>query len=200
MMRQLYGVRPSFVILKKTDFPKCDPLLSDSWRERLSCDMLSEGWNRFWISEALTERFKLLLSIKFIVKDLVRIKLFRDIELDCVLPQTVLQKQENSISNLLKRSSIIGSKTVGSPVGPSLPYEEAMRSEPLPSDEHTSYRSIAGSLLYLSITTRSNLCVAASIRDWNAAQPRKSSYDRCQTTLTVLKCNHQLVRRNLYRK
>lgn len=67
---------------------------------------------------------------------------------------------------------MINSKQVGSTENQSLTQSEAKTSEPLSLEDHSAYRSIPGSSLYLAFKTRPDLCILAGMFGRNVTQPR----------------------------
>lgn len=109
------------------------------------------------------EFIKKQLSPNFKGREYWRSRHFLDMAVDWTSPGCVRMKHRNILQKLLSKTGMLNSKPVGSLVDLSVTHDEAMKSEPLSPKVHSIYRSITGSLLYLALKTRTNLCVVASM-------------------------------------
>lgn len=142
-------------------------------------------------SEQLLKILELGLSAKIKVKDIGRRSRYLGIELDRCTAGTILLKQANLIKTLFRSTGTLESKPAGSPVDPSVSHEEAMLGGPLPSEEHTRFRSLTGSFLYSAQKASPDLRILVSMRDSNVATSWKAHMVAAKRGLRYLNATAQ---------
>lgn len=139
-------------------------------------------------AEKSLETFKDELSSKLNVKEFGRPSQFFGIQLEWSTSVAVPLKQTSHINRFLRGTGMLGSKPVDSPVDLSMSHEEAMRSGPLPTEEHTRCRSITCSLLYLVLKNYAWPVCPDKHDGLERRDTSKTSYDRSQTVAAILEC------------
>lgn len=138
------------------------------------------------------ESFRSQFSLNIDIKNLSCAIQFLIIELDCSSICCALMKQLNIIQRFLTKAVILYLKPVDSFVDPSFSHDEAMKSEPLPPDEHSTCQSRDGRLLYLSRNTKSELLSYGQFALFQRGSAPYTSQARNQARSTIPKDNSGL--------
>lgn len=72
-------------------------------------------------------------------------------------------RQSRVVENLLCDNDMANGRPVESQVNPTITDKNITKSEPLSNGEQQRHRSIDGSLIYLAVKTRPDICLAASM-------------------------------------
>lgn len=113
------------------------------------------------------ERFKIIMSQKFKLRNTCRLKRFLAFELDWSTANIMELRQRRLVSKLLHNTNLMNSKWIDSHTNIAITYNDAEQLESTGNGQHQTYRSIVGSIMYLASETRPTPMVTISMFEYN---------------------------------